>query len=170
MDCQAPLSMGFSRQEYWSGLPCPPPGIFPTQGSNPRLLHWQVDSLPLNPGKPLPLIPSTLVLNYPPLSSFPQPPRGPQEARLFTHLHVRQAEVAIGRVRNLLPDPVGQYLVPQVDTPGKQVRSQGREAGWLDTHAQMARSRNVPELCSSIPLSPKPPPPLPTSPLPSQAQ
>ena len=28
MDCsyQAPLSMGFSRQEYWSGLPCPPPG------------------------------------------------------------------------------------------------------------------------------------------------
>ena len=24
--CQAPLSLGFSRQEYWSGLPCPPPG------------------------------------------------------------------------------------------------------------------------------------------------
>ena len=34
---QAPLSMGFSRQEYW--LPCPPPGIFLTQGSNPSLLH-----------------------------------------------------------------------------------------------------------------------------------
>ena len=33
--CQASLPMGFSRQEYWSGLPCPPPGIFPTQGSNP---------------------------------------------------------------------------------------------------------------------------------------
>ena len=28
--CQAPLSMGFSKQEYWSGLPCPPQGIFPT--------------------------------------------------------------------------------------------------------------------------------------------
>ena len=41
-------SMGFSRQEYWSGLPCPPPGIFLTQGSNPHLLHWQVDSLPLS--------------------------------------------------------------------------------------------------------------------------
>ena len=27
---QAPLSMGFSRQEYWSGLPCPPPGIEPS--------------------------------------------------------------------------------------------------------------------------------------------
>ena len=37
--CQAPLSMGFSRQEYWSALPCPPPGIFPTQGLNPGLLH-----------------------------------------------------------------------------------------------------------------------------------
>ena len=31
--CQAPLSMGFSRQEYWSGLPCPPPGHLP----NPRI-------------------------------------------------------------------------------------------------------------------------------------
>ena len=30
--CQAPLSVGFSRQEHWSGLPFPPPGIFPTQG------------------------------------------------------------------------------------------------------------------------------------------
>ena len=42
---QAPLSMGFPRQEYWSGLPFPTPGIFPTQGSNPHLLcllHWQV--------------------------------------------------------------------------------------------------------------------------------
>ena len=29
MACQAPLSVGFSRQEYWSGLPCPPPGDLP---------------------------------------------------------------------------------------------------------------------------------------------
>ena len=29
---QAPLSMGFSRQEYWSGLPCPPPGDLPNSG------------------------------------------------------------------------------------------------------------------------------------------
>ena len=35
---QAPLSMGFFRQENWNGLPCPPPGIFPTQESNPCLL------------------------------------------------------------------------------------------------------------------------------------
>ena len=37
---QPPLSLGFSRQEYWSGLPFPSPGIFPTQGLNAGLLHW----------------------------------------------------------------------------------------------------------------------------------
>ena len=53
---QAPPSMGVSRQEYWSGLPCPPLGIFPTQGSNPslsHLLHCQAGSLPpAPPGQP----------------------------------------------------------------------------------------------------------------------
>ena len=37
--CQAPLSMGFSRQEYWGWLPCPPPGDLPIQGLNPGLPH-----------------------------------------------------------------------------------------------------------------------------------
>ena len=47
---QAPLSMGFSRQECWSGLHALLQGIFPSQGSNLgllTLLHWQVGSLPL---------------------------------------------------------------------------------------------------------------------------
>ena len=35
---QAPLSMGFSRQEYWSGLPYPPPGDLPYPGTEPRSL------------------------------------------------------------------------------------------------------------------------------------
>ena len=51
---QAPLSVEFPRQEYWSQLPFAPPGIFPTPGSNPCLsclLHWQVGSLP--PAPPL---------------------------------------------------------------------------------------------------------------------
>ena len=52
-DCspQAPLSMGFPRQEDWSGLPFLFQGIFPTQGSNLCLLcllHWQMVSLPLS--------------------------------------------------------------------------------------------------------------------------
>ena len=38
---QAPLFMGFSRQEYWSRLPCPPLGHLPTQGSNLHFLHWR---------------------------------------------------------------------------------------------------------------------------------
>ena len=35
---QAPLSMGFSRQEYWSGLPRPPPGDLPSPGNEPASL------------------------------------------------------------------------------------------------------------------------------------
>ena len=45
---QAPLSMGFSRQQYWSGLPFPSPGDLPDPGSKPCLLHWQEYSLPLS--------------------------------------------------------------------------------------------------------------------------
>ena len=54
--CQAPLSMGFPRQEYWSGLPFPSPGDLPHPGietislASPPL---QADSLPSEPpGKP----------------------------------------------------------------------------------------------------------------------
>ena len=46
---QAPLSMGFSRQEYWSGLPCPPPGDLPNPGIKLRSPTLQVDSLPSEP-------------------------------------------------------------------------------------------------------------------------
>ena len=46
---QAPLSMGFSRQEYWSGVPFPSPEIFPTQGSNPRLPCCRQALLPSEP-------------------------------------------------------------------------------------------------------------------------
>ena len=54
---QTPLSMRFSRQEHWNGLPCPPPGDLPDPGielvslMSPAL---QVGSLPLvPPGKPI---------------------------------------------------------------------------------------------------------------------
>ena len=45
---QASPSMGFSRQEYWSGLPFPSPGDLPTQESNPALLHWRQTLYPLS--------------------------------------------------------------------------------------------------------------------------
>ena len=64
--CQAPLSMGFSRQEYWIGLPCPAlgnlsdPRIEPTSLMSPEL---QVGSLPLAPlGKPLTVLSFTVHL------------------------------------------------------------------------------------------------------------
>ena len=54
--CQAPLSMGFLRQEYWSGLPCFPPGDLLDPGielASLVYLHWEVSSLPLAPlGRP----------------------------------------------------------------------------------------------------------------------
>ena len=42
---QIPLSMGFSRQEYWSGLPLPSPGGLPNPGTEPRFPALQADSL-----------------------------------------------------------------------------------------------------------------------------
>ena len=48
---QAPLSMGFSRQEYWSGLPCPPPGDLLDSGikpMSPAAPALQADCLPLS--------------------------------------------------------------------------------------------------------------------------
>ena len=50
---QAPLSMGFSRPENWSGLPCPPPGDLPNPGIEAGSPALQADSLPSEPpGKP----------------------------------------------------------------------------------------------------------------------
>ena len=56
--CQAPLSMGFPKQEYWSGLPFPSPGDLPDSGIKSRSpalqAVFQVDSLPTEPpGKPI---------------------------------------------------------------------------------------------------------------------
>jgi len=45
--------MEFSRQEYWSGLPCPPPGDLPNPGIEPKSPRLQADSLLSEPsGKP----------------------------------------------------------------------------------------------------------------------
>ena len=45
--CQPSLCIGFSRQEHWSGLPCPPPRDIPDSGSEPKYPAspaWQADS------------------------------------------------------------------------------------------------------------------------------
>ena len=61
---QAPLSMEFSKQEYWSGFPCPPPGDLPDpeiEPTYPASAALQADSLATEPpGKP----PNNLSLTY----------------------------------------------------------------------------------------------------------
>ena len=53
---QAPLPIGFPRQEYWSGLPFPSPGDLPNPGIKPVSLHWQEILLPLSHlGSPVPV-------------------------------------------------------------------------------------------------------------------
>ena len=56
--CQAPQSMGFSRQKYWSGLPFPSPGDLPNPGIKPRSPALQEDSS--SPGKPSFFLETTL--------------------------------------------------------------------------------------------------------------
>ena len=53
-DSLRPLSMGFPREEYWSGLPCLSPGDLPDSGIEPRPLTLQADSLHSEPlGEPI---------------------------------------------------------------------------------------------------------------------
>ena len=47
--CKPPLPMAFSRQGYWSGLPCPPPGDLPDPGTEPGSPALQADYLPCEP-------------------------------------------------------------------------------------------------------------------------
>ena len=58
MDCSppGPVSMGFPRQEPWSGQQFLLQGTFPTQGSNPHLLHWWAVFTTEPPGQPQPWI------------------------------------------------------------------------------------------------------------------
>ena len=66
--CQAPRSMGFSRQEYWSGLSFLSPGYLPDPGIEPGSPALQADSLPSEtPEKPITvphLLPTSTSLNH----------------------------------------------------------------------------------------------------------
>ena len=63
---QAPPSMGFSRQEYWSGLPFPSPGDLPDSGIEPRSPALQADTLTSEPpGKPSIVSGTDVFLEFP---------------------------------------------------------------------------------------------------------
>ena len=85
---QAPLFMGFPRQEYWSGLPFPSPGDLLTQELNPCLLHWRAGSLPLHHlGSPQGMVAvyRTEVMKIRKLLFSPAcPPSGPRSSRGFS--------------------------------------------------------------------------------------
>ena len=83
---QAPLSMGFPRQEYWAGCHSLLQGIFPNQGSNPCLLHWQVDSLPL---KHQGSLDNSLYLLIPDTQSIPSSPWLPEVYSLHRSLLIK---------------------------------------------------------------------------------
>ena len=87
---QAPLSMGFSQQEYWSGLPCPPPGDLSDPGIKPRSPALQADSLPLShQGTPIICHQfSSVAQSCPTLPVHHQLPE-------FTQTHVHQVSDAI---------------------------------------------------------------------------
>ena len=77
--CQAPQSMGFSRQDYWSGLPFTSPRDLPKPGIKPRSPTLQADSLPSEPpGKPT---------KYTPVIKIQQENRGPRtfKGSLFSY-------------------------------------------------------------------------------------
>ena len=61
---QAPLSMGFSRQEYWSGLPFPTPGDLPDPRIEPGFPALQADSLPSKPPEKLNTTKKFLISNH----------------------------------------------------------------------------------------------------------
>ena len=61
---QAPPSVGFSRQEYWSGLPFPSPEDLPNPGIEPGSPALQADTLTSEPpGKPLPLLKTLVIIS-----------------------------------------------------------------------------------------------------------
>ena len=94
---QAPLSLGFSRHESWSGLQCPPPGDLPDTGVEPAslhllcLLHWQAGSVALAPpGKPGRILP------FPKVCGSNQHVRGRHRRRQGFHTWLLESTAWLG--------------------------------------------------------------------------
>ena len=101
--CQAPLSLGFSRQEYWSGLPCPPAGDL----SGPEMELWyyalQADSLLYEPPGKISIVIflnlKTKLKNQKKINPNNQKNLGPGNHHLLnthTHTHTRPSSTREG--------------------------------------------------------------------------
>ena len=91
---QTPLSMKFSRQEYQSGLPCPPPGDVPNSGTEPWSPALQVDSvLSEPPWKPWYIVSARQMLTESVYPVFPFLPYTCSHTLLwYVHLHLRDSK------------------------------------------------------------------------------
>ena len=117
---QAPKSMEFSRQKYWSGLPFPSPGDLPNPGIEPGFPALQADALPSKPRGP--------VLSLKPwLRLRPLPEGAKGKARFLPQL-----------ISNFLP-----YLVPALPIPPQAVSSLRAELGWGHIYLGTEHSVNL---------------------------
>ena len=123
---RAPLSMGFSRQEHWSGLPCPPAGDLPNPGiepASPMSPLWQAGSFPLvPPGKPLHHLPTPfLMFSSTWVQRLCSHCPGPQVTRPPTWLPWPRAAPGVSPARSVLAPPAACPLPvpPQADGKGQ---------------------------------------------------
>ena len=143
VDHQAPLSKGFSRQEYWRGLPFPSPGDLPDPGIKPTFPALQVDSLlPEPPGKSpqfLGIIKIPLSLGRKLRHIDPPPQASTASPRSSVHppaLHPQWNELYIGSLLPCVGGRVsGAHLVACVGGgwPGSRAVGGGAGGGvWLE--------------------------------------
>ena len=115
---QAPLSMGFSRQECWSGLPFPSPGHLPDPGIDPGSPAWQADALPSEPpAKPLSLVPWKMKGGYPSLHYFGFPEAWPFFVKENIFCRTEQSDTEnlshLPKAQNLwFPSPILTRFLP----------------------------------------------------------
>ena len=125
--CQVPLSMGFSRQEYWSGLPFPSPGHLPdhrTESTSPALAGAFFATGP--PGKPLRAVslpyphPSLQLVESPPPDSTSQLKSYllPEALKLIIDCprHSRSSNLCVSIVWSIL-DPNGLFPLQVLELP-----------------------------------------------------
>ena len=152
----SPLSMGFSRQEYWSGLSCLPPGDLPDPGLEPRSPVLQADSVPPEPpGKPKgKKMYGAKGEKGQPLLHHRVPAKSLSHVRLFVTLWAiaRQAPLSMGILQARIlewvassssrasPCPRDRTCVSYVSCIGRWVLYHSCRLGSLDTHICMSES------------------------------